>query len=475
LFAIVFFAKKINNKQKPFAMKISKNAAQSKPTSIPDIQFQDQKLTSFAGAVILQKFFDRIGIRKGVQDCFRHIEHKRSYNDGLIMMVLIVHLMLGFRKLQDVRYYKDDPMILRLLGVKHIPDCATISRRLASWDSQSVGNARELCRQLVLDRIAESALPRVTLDFDGSVIATGRFAEGAAVGYNKKKKGQRSYYPLFCTIAQTGQVFDVWHRPGNVHDSNGALSFILDCINSVKALNPNLIIEVRMDSAFFCESIADALHKAGVEFTMSVPFARYTELKTMIEGRKRWHQLNSDISFFETSWKPKSWGEKYRFVFIRTRAPQQHKGPIQLDLFEPYEYQHEFKVIVTNKSMGVKKILNYHNGRGYQENIFAELKTHVQLDYVPTKRLVGNQIFMLAAILSHNLHREMQMIANKTQRNTNEKRAPLWVFEKIDCFRLKFIQKAGRITKPKGKLTLTLNANESTKAGFMHFLDAMAA
>ena len=48
-----------------------------------------------------------------------------------------------------------------------------------------------------------------------------------AVGYNKKKKGQRSYYPLFCTVAQTGQVLDVWHRAGNVHDSNGARAFIL--------------------------------------------------------------------------------------------------------------------------------------------------------------------------------------------------------------------------------------------------------
>ena len=64
------------------------------------------------------------------------------------------------------------------------------------------------------------------MDFDGSVLSTGRVAEGTAVGFNKKKKGQRSYYPLFSTIAQTGQVLDLYHRPGNVHDSNGAEQFI---------------------------------------------------------------------------------------------------------------------------------------------------------------------------------------------------------------------------------------------------------
>ncbi len=50
---------------------------------------------------------------------------------------------------------------------------------------------------MVLDRLASLSLPRITLDFDGSVQSTKRRAEGTAVGFNKKKKGARSYYPLF--------------------------------------------------------------------------------------------------------------------------------------------------------------------------------------------------------------------------------------------------------------------------------------
>lgn len=456
-------------------MKISRKSVKSKISSIPDIQFQDQKLTSFAGGVIFQQLFDRIGIKEKINSCFRHMEKGGAYDNGLIVMVLIVHLLLGFRKLQDVRYYQNDPIVLRLLGVNRIPDCATISRRMASMDVKSVIQTREMCRQLVLDRLEQEALPRVTLDFDGSVLSTGRCAEGTAAGFNKKKKGQRSYYPLFCTIAQTGQVFDVWHRPGNVHDSKGAKEFILDCIYKVKLQNPKVVVEVRMDSAFFNEDITDALSEANVEFTISVPFARFAELKTLIEQRKRWRRMSQDISFFETHWKPKCWGDRYRFIFVRTFAAQQRKGPVQLDLFEPYEYEHEFKVVVTNKSISAKKVLNYHNGRGYQENLFAELKAQTQMDYVPCRRLVGNQIFMFSSIMSHNLNREMQMIANEPQRNTNEKRAPLWIFEKIESIRMKFIQKAGRLTSPKGKLTLTLNANDATEEGFLHFLKALSA
>ena len=47
----------------------------------------------------------------------------------------------------------------------------------------------------------DAAVGTVTLDFDGSGQSTRRHAEGSAVGYNKKRKGARSYYPLFCTVA----------------------------------------------------------------------------------------------------------------------------------------------------------------------------------------------------------------------------------------------------------------------------------
>ena len=75
-------------------------------------------------------------------------------------------------------------------------------------------------------RSSVSASP-VSLDFDGSVISTMVMPKGTAVGYNPKKKGARSYYNLFCTVAQTGQFLDVLHRPGNVHDSKDAHAFMM--------------------------------------------------------------------------------------------------------------------------------------------------------------------------------------------------------------------------------------------------------
>lgn len=454
-------------------MKCSKAAIHRKTHRIPEIRFEDQRLTSFSGLVLYQALFSRIGLKQQLYGCFRHLKVSPIFGHGVVVLLLITHLLLGYRRLQDMRYYRDDPMVHRLLGLKRLPDVATVSRTLAGLDDASVVNLRRLVRQRVLEQLGGLGLARVTLDFDGSVLSTGRFAEGTAVGFNRKKKGSRSYYPLFCTIAQTGQVLDVWHRPGNVHDSNGARAFILACIREIRAILPRCLIEARLDGAFFSDEIVSTLDAEGVQFTISVPFERFHALKALVESRKRWRHLHRQCSFFEADWKPASWNDRYRFVFVRTRNRKQYKGPVQLDLFIPYEYGYDFKVIVTNKPVSARKVLAFHNGRGAQEAIFAELKSQTQMDYVPTRKRAGNQVWLLSAVLAHNLNREMQMLCHERQRNTTEKRAPLWVFEQLGTVRRKIIQRAGRLTRPQGQLTLTMSANPAVKSELLHYLHAL--
>ncbi|MDQ3563346.1 MAG: hypothetical protein M3436_04125 [Pseudomonadota bacterium] len=66
--------------------------------------------------------------------------------------------------------------------------------------------------------------------------------------------------------------------------------------------------------------------------------------------------------------------------------------------------------------------------RGSQGGIFTKLKSDNQLDYVPTRTWVGNQIYLLSTLLAHNLGRELQVIAHSPSRITLEKRPALWDF-----------------------------------------------
>ena len=109
-------------------------------------------------------------------------------------------------------------------------------------------------------------------------------------------------------------------------------------------------------------------------------------------------------------------------LVVNSRFSKKNKQPVQLDLFTPYEYGFDFKVILTNKSLTARKVTAFHNGRGGQENIFSELKSQNQLGYIPTRTWCGNKIYMLAVLIAHNLNKELQMIAmimiRKSQRSS---------------------------------------------------------
>ncbi len=197
-----------------------------------------------------------------------------------------------------------------------------------------------------------------------------------------------------------------------------------------------------------------------------MPFERFTQLKQRIEACQRWLPLDDEAAYFEAQWKP-------CFLFIRKAVRQQHKGPVQLNLFIPYEYGYEFKVLITNKVQNAAAVVAFHNGRGAQEGLFAELKSDNQLDYVPTRTWVGNQIYLLSTLLAHNLSRELQMIARPVPRRASQKRPALWDFARLNTLRCRLIQRAGRLIRPQGRLTLSMSANSAVQHELLHYLQAL--
>jgi len=455
-------------------MRIAKNQIYTRAHSIPKLRFEDQELTSYAGIVVFQHLLAKLDLKQRLRKACAHLGQRALYHPATIAQLLIVHLLLGFRRLRDIEFYDDDPLVKRVLGLKVLPSVSTISRSLMEFDDRSVEAHHEMNRSQVLDRLRKLFLRRITVDFDGSVTSTKRHAEGSAVGFNKQKKGARSYYPLFCTIAQTGQVFDVLHRSGNVHDSRGAAALVEQCVRRLRAGLPGVIVEIRMDSAFFSDDMVELLRTLNVEFTISVPFERFTELKTLVQQRRFWWPATADgsLRYFEKRWKPKCWKRSYRFLFIRKATAGQHKGPIQLDLFEPTAPGFDYKVIVSNKTARALKVVRFHEGRGQQEHIFAELKSQTNMDYVPSRSWAGNKIYLLCSIMAHNLARELQMEAAGAQHGTTQRRKPLWTFEGLDVMRRKFIQRAGRLTRTNGVLTLTLSSNPTVQRIIESFLAA---
>jgi hypothetical protein len=227
-----------------------------------------------------------------------------------------------------------------------------------------------------------------------------------------------------------------------------------------------------MDGAFFSEEIAYKLVELQVRFSISLPFERFPALKKMIEDRKTWHRIDATWSYADLNWQPKSWSGAFRVLAIRRKTPTPRKGPMQLDLFQPRDYEFDFRVILTNKAIDdAEAVMDFHHGRGTQEGLIGEAKSCAQLDYIPARKLIVNQAFTLSAMLAHNLARELQMATEPRNDRDSATRAARWPFKTLHSIR-HFILRAGRLTRPEGKLTLTMSANREVRDQVLRYARA---
>ena len=142
-------------------MKSSRAEIQAKFHKIPVIRFEDQKLTSFSGLLIFQVLFSRLRLKGRLKECFEHLKVSPIFGRHLVVLLLIVHLVIGFRRLREIDYYRDDPLVLRLMGLSRLPDVSTISRALSQMEAEGVEKVRELSTAMVIE-----GLKRVSLSPD---------------------------------------------------------------------------------------------------------------------------------------------------------------------------------------------------------------------------------------------------------------------------------------------------------------------
>ena len=83
-------------------MKYSKNEIHSRVRKIPEIRFEDQRLTSFAGLVIFQSLFYHLDLKERLRRCFIHLKVSPIFGHHVVVLVLIVHLLIGYRRLREM-------------------------------------------------------------------------------------------------------------------------------------------------------------------------------------------------------------------------------------------------------------------------------------------------------------------------------------------------------------------------------------
>jgi len=441
------------------------------------IEFGREQLTSYGGLELVRQYFEIISLNRRIRHGFR--EHDLGGDYGCVHLVVLVVglLVVGARRLKQLRYVAHDPLFARLCGLARIPADRTVVKWLKEFTQASLAALVRINSELLYDQIGQLGLRRLTIDIDGTVIRTGNKVAWAMHGFNPHHPKDPSYYPLLAHLAQTGQILRLKNRPGNVHDSKGAVAFMRELIDELRArLGRSLALEFRMDAAFFQEKLLKLLARWGCFYAIKVPFSQWTGVRAAVAAQKQWTPVQPQITCFEIQLKLKVWELELRVVVFRKRVGHESRRNYQLDLFSPDDGHFEYSAVATNLKLAPRALWNFMAGRGAQEKTFAELKGEFALDAVPTNHYAANSAWQQLSILAHNLMIGFQLYSNLAAPKPNSaKRTYTYWLVSMKTLRFTIINRAARVARIHGRKMLRFSYNSATEVLYDQVLDRLAA
>jgi len=204
-----------------------------------DFSFDGDALTHFGGLFLIQRFCNKLRLRRRLQRILKAAPHWIDYRPEDIIMTFLYVLIAGIQRVNKTEILQYNGLFLSLIGLKTFPDQTSLRRFLQRLSPPAI---RQIVR--LHDRLRSELFslpkPRTQLEFhlDSVVLTLYGKQQGARKGYNPRKKGRPSYHPILCFEAH-GQEF--WHgslRPGDAASSTGARFMVKHCLEKVPPTLP---------------------------------------------------------------------------------------------------------------------------------------------------------------------------------------------------------------------------------------------
>ena len=349
----------------------------------------------------MQRFCQRLQLRRRLQRYVPVEQRIGNYQPVEMILALLFAIIMGLRRINKTEILQYNGAFLEMLGLATFPDQTTLRRFLRRL---SPTNIRQLARlhDSLRGWLFELPEPRhsLILDVDSVVIVVYGHAQGAVVGYNPKKRGRRSYHPLFCFESQWHEFWHGTLRPGNAGASTGALGFLQVCLAKAPSTVARQRIRFRMDSGFFGKPVVEFLDGTGCGYVIVAK--EYPTIKAAAQ-RAEFTVLQHGWEYGEFRYQPQNWKQPHRFIVVRRPIPEDPQEAKQLTLFKDRRYA--YHVFVTNLEMDAWRVYLFYNGRANIEKNNREFLYDYPLGKIPTQSWTANvaffQILLFAADLVH--------------------------------------------------------------------------
>ena len=374
-----------------------------------------------------------------------HIEKREClYISDKISLLLILHNILGYERIESSRSLDQDDVIKRKVNIENYPDPETFRDELQRYSQENIEQLF-LVNQQVLDVLCKLTEPQyVDLHYDSKVIIVYGDQESAEVGYNPHKPGRKSYHLKICTVEPFGFILAISLEPGNSVSSTGFVEFHERCLMAVPQ-NHFVVQNVRLDKGFFGEDNIKAFE--GDNLFFEVVAKKYSSIKHFLssipeEDFKPFYpdQIIDGASF---SLRLDSWERPRDFVVIRKLVGHEDDG--QGFLFPKYYYQ----VICHNQlDMSPKEVWKDYNKRAKIELTIRDLHYNHFITKVPTGKFLSNFAYFWHCVLAYNL-----VLIFKNFVLPGE-----WSKARLSTLRRKLINIPGRLVNHSGKIIMRLMA-----------------
>lgn len=439
------------------------------------LEFDDIKLTSYAGLELFDRYLRTSGFNDRIRTAFRGAFLSGDFGVVAMVRLLIGLLVVGGRRLDHVGYVADDPVFLRFCRLKVLPTARSVSRWLRQFTMKTVERLQALNATVIEQVIASLRLHTVTVDVDGVVVSTGLHVERAFRGYNPHHRKVPSYYPITAHLAETTHVLRVKNRSGNVHDGKASLGFLRELWTQLtRSVTRGAQVRFRMDGAFFREDVLKWLTARGTGYGIKVPFYNWLDLQQHIRAKPRWTRVGPDVSGFVVPAAKTPWGQPLWVAIYRKKVLHRTAKNFQLDLYDPNDGHYEYSAITSNLGFTVANLWYFMAGRGNHEKTIGQLKGGLAFHTVPTMAYAANSAWQQLVILTHNLLTNFQIETGAQRRRRSRKHTTLPLLKTVQTLRFVLFHRAAALVHPGGKPKLRLVNNAATRRLYTRIEHALA-
>ena len=363
-----------------------------------DVVFDDERVVSDAGIVLVATLAERLGIEDLARGVVRlRKDRPGAANAGRKVMALVFAMLLGADSIDDCDVLRAG-RTRRLLG-GWVPAPSTLGTFLRAF---MFGHVRQLDK-LLGDTLARAwqagAGPgknRLVVDVDSFVgEVCGRLKQGAAYGYTKVL----GYHPILATRADTREVLHIRLRKGSANTQKGMLRFCDELIARVERAGATGVKLLRADSGFWSTKVFCRLEQAGWEYSIGVRMIK--QIKEIVDtiDETAWLTITGYPQDGEAQIAETTYGQR-RLIVRRTRLLGN-----QAELWPDWRYF----AFVTNRTDGLALVEAEHRDHAVVEQVIADLKDQA-LVHFPSGEFNANGAWTVVGALAHNLLRWTQQI-----------------------------------------------------------------